>query len=414
MKIDGVVSTDYVEQDAKTPVSKLRGAFDTNEDRVIVITNGGSFEGVVSQKQLLSSHHPPEETALNVATAPPKVSRHEDVREVARLMVESELKMLPVFDEGEKFVGVVKAMNLVDEVQENLNALDVEDVYTQDLISVERETTVGQVINHLLENRISRVPVVEDGTAEGMVSMSDLVEFTVRQVDQEQGGNADGFDAHGGEGSTADFRASSGGYGERAGDSARLLDLPARDVMTPAAYTTTPRAKLGDAIGEMLEKNCSSLIVVEEETDDVVGIVTVTDALDALTNSDEERIPVQIFNVKMLDTLSREDVAKRIEEIDAKHAEMDILEAKVVFHEHEERLRGMPLVETTVRLFTDKGRFFGSAEEYGAEASFDTASEIVEENVLEDKSRDVTARNDGPTAEEREEVESIVDWWVEG
>ncbi|MFC6824188.1 CBS domain-containing protein [Halopelagius fulvigenes] len=414
MDIDGVVSTDYVEQDAKTPASKLRGAFDTNEDRVIIITNGGSFEGVVSQKQLLSSHHPPDETAMNVAIDPPQVSRHEDVREVARLMVENELKILPVFDEGDRFVGVVKAMDIVEEVQENLNTLDVEDVYTRDLISVERETTVGQVINHLIENKISRVPVVEDGNAEGMVSIADLVDFTVRQVEKQEGGDAGGFDGHGGEGSTTDFRASSGGYGERAGFEDRLLDLPARDVMTPTVYTTTPDQQLGDAIGEMLEKNCSSLVVVGEGTGEVIGIVTVTDALDALTNTDEERIPVQIFNVKMLDTLSREDVAKRIEQIDAKRTEMNILEAKVVFHEHEERLRGMPLVETTVRLFTDEGRFFGSGEEYGAEASFGTASEIVEENVLEDKGRDMTERNDRPTAKKQEQVESIVDWWLEG
>jgi CBS domain-containing protein len=413
MDIEELVSTEYVEVDAKTPASKLRGAFDTEDARVLVVTNGGSFEGVVSQKRLLSSHHPPDETAMSVAVAPPKVSRREDVREVARLMVENELKLLPAFDEGGRFVGVVRAVDLLDEVRENLNVLDVEDVYTRDLVSVERETTLGEVIHHLRDDKISRVPVVEDGSAAGMVSVSDLVEFTVRSAEREQGGNADGFDAHGGTGSS-DGSRTRGGYGERAGFEARLLDLPARDVMTEAAYTTTPDEPLGDAVGEMLEKECASLVVVGEETDAVVGIVTLTDALDSLTNAGEGHIPVQIFNAELLDTLSRERIAERIEEIDAKRAEMNIIEARVVFHEHDERLRGMPLVLTTVRLFTDEGRISGSGEEYGAEASFDEASATLESNVLEAKGREADARTGQASDDKRRELESLVGWWLGG
>jgi len=64
---------------------------------------------------------------MNVVTDPPKVRRTEDVRETARLMVENELKLLPVF-EGDRFVGVVTAGGLLGEVREDLDSLDVADV----------------------------------------------------------------------------------------------------------------------------------------------------------------------------------------------------------------------------------------------------------------------------------------------
>ena len=410
MDIADLVITDYVEHDVKTPVSKLRGSFDERGVRVVVVTNGGDFEGVVSQVQLLSSHHPPDETAMNVTKDPPKVERTEDVRETARLMVENELKLLPAFENG-KFVGVVTAGELLTAVADNLDALDVADVYTRDLIAVESDDSVGEVIHLLRDNRITRVPVLDGGRPEGMVSVSDIVDFVVREVDREQGGSPSGFDGHGGEGSHEGHR-SNRGHGERAGEQSRLLDLPARDVMSTPVRTTNPEESLGDAVDRMLEDDISSLVVVDDDGL-AEGIVTTTDALRSLTWTGEERIPVQVFNVELLYDLTREDIAARIEEVDAKYEAMDILEVNVIFHEHEERMRGVPLLLATVRLFTDGGRFSGSGEQYGARAAFDEAADTVEQNVLQDKDRGMNLHNRPDSPDRRREVERLLGWWVD-
>ncbi|PSQ19630.1 signal transduction protein [Halobacteriales archaeon QS_8_69_26] len=410
MDISDCVSTDYVEHDVKTPVSKLRGSFDDQDVRVVVVTNGGDFAGVVSQAELLSSHHPPDETATNVARDPPKVQRTEDLRETARLMVENELKLLPVFD-GKRFEGVVTAEGLLARVRDNLDALDVSDVYTRDLFAVESENPVGEVLHLLREHRITRIPILDEGEPEGIVSVYDLVDFIVREVDREQGGVHPGFDGHGGSGSAAGYRTHSG-YGDRAGEQARLLDLPARDVMSTPVRTTRLHEGLGDAVEVMLDDGISSLVVVDADGT-AEGIVTKTDALRALTWTDGDRIPVQIFNVDLLATLTREDVAERIEEIDRKYGAMDVLEVNVIFHEHRERLRGVPLVLATIRLFTDEGMFSGSGEEYGARAAFDAAADVVEKNALRDKDRETALHNRPDSPERREEMERLLGWWVE-
>ena len=411
MDISDAVVTDYVAFDPSTPVSKLRGAFDRDDGlRVVVIESDDGYEGVVTQKQLLSSHHNPEEKTDSVLRSAPRVSPTEDVRETARLMVESGLKLLPVF-EGEELYGVITDRDLLREVKPYLDALDVEDVFTRDLVYVGPDSTIGEVINTIRENGISRVPVVdEDNDAIGLISVYDLVDFTIREMTQEQGGSHEGFDEHGGSGSADNYQTHSG-YGERAGVAARMLDLPARDVMSSPVATTEADRPLDEVLETMLEKNYSSLLVSSDDVVWPLGIVTTTDLLRALTWTEETHVPVQVFNVELLDDLTREDIAQRVEEIDSKHEAMDIMEANVVLQRHDEKLRGTSLLQVTIRFFTTDGRYSGTGEGYGARAAFDEAADVIQENVLEKKSREHPSQ----VAQKGEfDAEKLLGWWLEG
>lgn len=408
MDIADAVTRDFVSVGPSTPVSKLRGTFETNDrTRVVVVEADGEVLGVVSRKELLGSHHPPEEKVWSVMRSPPRVDRREDVRETARLMVESELKLLPVF-ESDRFCGVVTDRTLLELVEPHLDALDVADVYTRDLVSVGADASLGQVINAILEHSISRVPVLDGDDPVGIVSIHDLVDFTVRQMDREQGGAPPGFDGHGGAGSHSGYR-SRRGFGERAGDSARMLDLPVRDVMSTPVETVTPDTSLETTVHRLLGNQYSSLLVAGEGTSTPAGIVTTTDVLQALTVTEDDRMDVQLFGVDLLDTLSREDVASRIEEIDDKYAEMDVLEANVIFQAHKEQQRGTPLILATIRLFTDQGRFSGTAEEYGSRTAFSRAADVLEENVLEDKERKQPTQK---SERSRERSRKLLGWWL--
>ncbi|UPV74471.1 CBS domain-containing protein [Halorussus limi] len=410
MDISDAVTTEYVDVNPGTRLGKLRGLFD--EDRgldAIIVRGEGKFDGLVTRKELVSSHRNPDSKAQSVVRQPPKIERTEDVRETARLMVENGVKLLPVFEDG-VFQGVVTATGLLEMVHDNLAALDVSDVYTSELLTVDPDDNLGEVINLIRTHRFTRVPVVDDGEAVGMISLFDLVDFTTRKNKQEQGGNSDATDSFGGGVSKSQGRTH-GGWGERSGFEARLLDLPARDVMNSPVATITPDAGLDEALDAMLEKNYSSLVVVPEEFSEPAGIVTETDLLRALTWTEDETYDVQVFGVDLMDDLSREDVADRIEEIDGKYQKMDVLEANVVFHRHKEKLRGTPLLQATIRLFTDEGLFSGTGEGYGARASFDEAADILEENTLSDKERKSPRSQ---MKNEHERTAELLQWWSVG
>ncbi|RRJ33772.1 CBS domain-containing protein [Halocatena pleomorpha] len=406
MDISEAVMTEHASFDPETRVSKLRGAFDREVLTNAILVEGEEVEGVIPRKELLGSHHDPGEKLRSIVRSPPRVSRTEDVRETARLMVESELKLLPVY-EGTQFYGVITDHAILDLVLEHLDALSVEDVFTRDLISVKPDDTLGRVINVLRENDISRVPVIEETEAIGLISVFDLVEFIVRKMDRNRSGAPDGFDGHGGAGSSPGFR-SNRSFGERVGESARMLDLPARDVMSTPVRTVAPETPLDEAVAEILGTEYSSLVAINSNGTPI-GIMTTTDVLRALTVDEESHMDIQVFGVEHLEgNLTRTDIASRIERIDQKYQDMDILEANVVFHEHQERQRGTPLLLVTVRLFTDQGRFVGSAEEYGARPAFKEAAAVAEGNALEDKSRKHPGERRNRSSSQ---AKKLLSWW---
>ena len=113
------------------------------------------------------------------------------------------------------------------------------------------------------------------------------------------------------------------------------------------------------------------------------GIITKTDVLRALSIREEDHLDVQITNVDLLDTISRQAIRESIEAVADKYAEMQVLHAHVRFHKHKEKLRGTPLIQCKIRLRTDHGQVAGSGEGYGADHAFHVALDKLERNVLE-------------------------------
>jgi CBS domain-containing protein len=291
----------------------------------------------------------------------PKVRRHEDVRETARVLVEGGVKVAPVF-EGDNLWGIVTVDAIMEAVLDNLDALTVDQIYTRDPIVIEENGTLGQAINLLRENGISRLPVVNDeDLLTGVLTTHDLTNVVVRTDKQMTTGN-------------------------RAGESDRMLDIPVYDIMTSPVRTTTAEETVEDAVRTMLKHDLGGLVVVPQGNDEIVeGVVTKTDVLRALTFTEENHMDVQISNISLLDTLTRKDIRDAIEQVVQKYQKMDVLHVNVRFQEHKEKLRGTPLIYSQIRIRTDNGQAAGSGEGYGAENAFRVALDKLERNVLEMK-----------------------------
>ncbi|MFW5919821.1 MAG: CBS domain-containing protein, partial [Halanaeroarchaeum sp.] len=112
---------------------------------------------------------------------------------------------------------------------------------------------------------------------------------------------------------------------------------------------------------------------------------TKTDVLRALTYTEQDHMDVQITNISLLDTISREDIRQEIGAAADKYQDMQVQHAHVRFHEHKEKLRGTPLIRAQIRLRTNRGQVAGSGEGYGAENAFYVALDKLERNVIEMK-----------------------------
>ncbi|MFB6163747.1 MAG: CBS domain-containing protein [Haloarculaceae archaeon] len=359
MDIADIATSEYVEVAADERLAKVRSLFDREKPRGVIVTDDGAYLGVIGERQLVQSHVNDDTKAESMAISAPKVERTDDVREVARVLVEGGTKVAPVF-EADRLWGIVTADAILSAVLEHLDALTVEQIYTENVVTIGEDTHIGQAINLLREHGISRLPVLDDdGFLSGMVTTHDIVDVVVRDVDKAT-------------------------RGERAGDVDRILDLPVYDVMSSPVVTTGLAESVRAAVERMLENDFNGLVVTPENDDgQVVGVLTKTDVLRALTYTEEDHMDVQITNISLLDTITRADVRESITEVVDKYSDMQVRHAHVRFHEHKEKLRGTPLIQCQIHLRTTEGQLAGSGEGYGAEQAFNVALDKLERNVLE-------------------------------
>lgn len=359
MDISDIATPEFVEIDADTKLGKLRSVFERENPKSLIVTDDGDYVGVVTERQLVRSHIEDDTKVSALVRSAPRIQRTEDVREVARMLVEGGVKVAPVF-EGETLYGVVTADDILEAVLDNLDALTVEQIMTEDVVSVVEDDHVGQAINRLREHGVSRLPVEnENSRLTGVITTHDIVEFVVRSDERQH-------------------------KGDRSGDSDRMLDLPVDDMMTSPVLTATPEQSVRAAVARMLDENIAGLVITPTDDDDrIAGVLTKTDVLRALTYTEEEQMDVQITNVALLDAVTRESVVESITEVVDKYQQMQVHHAHVRLHRHKEKLRGTPLIQCQIRLRTSHGQIAGSGEGYGAEQAFRVALDKLERNVLE-------------------------------
>ncbi|MFB6192315.1 MAG: CBS domain-containing protein [Haloarculaceae archaeon] len=359
MDISDIATREFVEVDAGKRLGKVRSIFERENPKGVIVTDEDGYAGVITQKSLLSSHVEDDTKASAMMKSAPRVERDTDVREVARVLVEGGVKVAPVFEHGTLW-GIVTEDAILEAVLDNLDVLAVEDIYTEEVTTLREDDTVGRAINLMRENGISRVPATnESGYLSGMVTNHDIVDVVVRRMETQT-------------------------TGDRAGDTDRMLDLPVYDVMNTPVETVPLGTSVREAVETMLEHDYAGLVVTPVDDDRLIaGILTKTDVLRALTYTEQEYMDVQITNIELLDTLSREEVRASIKEVADKYGEMQVQHAHVRLHQHKEKLRGTPLIRCQIRLRTSVGQVAGSGEGYGAESAFRVALDKLERNVIE-------------------------------
>jgi len=165
--------------------------------------------------------------------------------------------------------------------------------------------------------------------------------------------------------------------------------------MISPVHTIHPDATLETAVEEMLAIDGSSLVVTENGRP--YGIVTQTDVLDSLTWEAGGNRAVQIYGTDLLDDVQYEDVVAMVERFDDRDHGMTVLDAKIHLHEHDEKLRGTPLLLARIRLHTDRGLYIASGEDYGASHALNEARDVLERQI---RDRKTYAESKKPPSEE--------------
>lgn len=405
MNITDIISESYESFEPNDPVSTLVGTFAAPRVRGVVIEDD-RYRGVVTRRQLATSHHQPNQRLGSIATNLPRIHPDEDIRRVAQLMVHSDALLLPVMDDGD-LTGVITADDIVAAVRESLDAVTVEDVWSDELVTIAPEDTFGRSLPLFREHNIAHLPVVDDEVV-GILSLYDLVDFRIREMTRSQGGSGGGTDAFGGAITSEAGRTRRGGYGSREGELARILDLPVADVMVSPVATIELEHSLGEAVDAMDHIGGSSLVVTVDGA--AAGIVTITDILKALTWEAPARRAVQVYGIDLLDDTDYDRIVAMVDRLDDRDSGLAVLDAKLHLHEHDETLRGRPLIMARFRLHTDRGLFIGTGEGFGAAHAIREARNVLERRLLDHKEHARSKKS----MEDEERWEKRFGWWLAG
>jgi len=256
-----------VKAETDQSISQIKNKMEEHNQLAIPVVDGEKDElvGAIGYRDLIRHiQFNPESTKLEkVMHQPPEYENSDNLVELADLRINSGRKML-VKTEGNKLKGVIgekeflRALDQVEEVQE----LSTRDLSTYEVLTVFENDSVEQARHKLLDNNISRLPVLDnDGNLVGKISSIDMLKTLVPREGVNAGGN------------TKTKQGENRGGNEK--DS--ISDIPVKEVMDRTPTVIEGHGDAEKAIDKMVQEDAKEVIITDREYPE--AILTVKDFL---------------------------------------------------------------------------------------------------------------------------------------
>lgn len=136
------------------------------------------------------------------------ISARATVEDLARLLIEHKISGVPVVDSEDRLIGIVTENDLIDQnkrlhiptvirlfdayfvlgsgkTEEEIKkmvAINVEEICTKDVVSVQESANLQEVATLMAEHNIHTLPVLQDEKIIGIIGKEDIVKAMTRNV----------------------------------------------------------------------------------------------------------------------------------------------------------------------------------------------------------------------------------------
>jgi len=367
IQVQEVMTDRFQKIDIDAPLSEAIGIFEKEDPDLILVFDGNLYKGVLTQDLIIRSHlkwDPTRAKVRDVYKPAPVIKPDEDLSKAAKLMMEVDLRSLPVGESKAEIIGVINDIAVLERVAEtDFGKKKVEEFMTKDVITLKPDDTVAKALATMRDHAISRIPIVdEEGRLEGLVTLHDLILRFIKPR----------------------FRAKAG---ELAGEKIPPFSMPLRDVMIRGVITVLPDAKVREAVATMRDNDIDGLVVVNENNK-VVGILTVKDLLLPISKMTEKeaRFYLQLGgDASLLSDFTRERIIEDIKRFVDGYEDLLGQEGIIYLHirRFPEKFRGVHLYQARMRVVTDRGVFVATGETWGAIQAVHDALRAIERQLLQ-------------------------------
>ncbi len=396
MRISEITLSEYEKIDKNEQLSAAISRLKKIEPPALIVEDSkGNYQGVIIRRRLRKSRVDPTSSKVEKQMITlPSIQHTETLAEAARLMIEVQTPILPVFS-GEKHIGFISVQDIITQgTDEEWNSIPLESIMTKNPLSARRDDTVARILDLFRTYGISHLPVKDDGKLVGIVSIHDIFSIIFKSMTRQK----EGFS-----------QLDRGGHGERAGETSNLLHIPVSSVMSSPVIAAKPTETLSDAHRKMREYNISSVVVVDD--DRVTGIVTKRDLLEPIAQRGMEsrRIRVQ-FSMKPGIRMTEEErkaMQRKFESFSKRYRDVvGVGDLFVYLKRHGSISKGNQLIQCRLQFRTAHTQYYSSAEAWSVEETYSLALDRLERRIIEHKETKLSEKHS------RKHIERFIEFEV--
>lgn len=330
-----------------------------------VLDDKGHYVGMVSRRSVLRTRLDPTKNKVkSLMVAAPSAGIGDSLSRVAKLMIGSSMRQLPVMDNKGRIAGFITDEAVIHAVVAGKwGGNPIEMIMTRAPHTLEADRTVGAVLSVMREYSISHVPIMEAGKLVGLISLADILQSLYWPKKRQ--GNQD-----------------------LSGEHIETLSVEAGGIMSKPVITVDPKQVLRNCEQLMHNHDISCLCVVENER--LLGIVTRLDFLEPISQLEtaERRLTVQ-FSLKEVEITPQQQDYMMSEFDSFSRRFQDAFQLGTLFayiaSHHGTNNREIPMIHCRLQFRTTRGSFFAAGEGWGVEPTFKVALERLERRLLRSK-----------------------------
>ncbi|MFP4230051.1 MAG: CBS domain-containing protein [Candidatus Nanohaloarchaea archaeon] len=252
-------------------IKSVKASMEEKGLKAVPVEHDGKYIGVISYRELIRHAQFSDSTKLSkVIHEAPEFEASDSLVDLARLRINSGRKLL-VKVQNEKLEAVVgdeEFLNISSRIKEFEN-YSTRNLATHELVQAFEDDSIEKVRHMMLDNSISRVPVLDsEGRLEGIVRSTDLLRTVAQRESQDPGGTSGK--------SLKDTHIAGGGEKES------MSDIDVGEVMNRTPVEIEGFSDAVDAVEKMVQKGSKDVIITESGYPE--AILTVKDLVDYISD----------------------------------------------------------------------------------------------------------------------------------
>jgi predicted transcriptional regulator len=260
MKIQSLIKNEKIIRiGPKDTLAHAMSKLASSHDAAFVFNDENEYLGLINPYySFIKSSSPANARVEHCVFHAPRIKTNYPLTKVAQLMDESKVHYLPVFDERDKFVGILSARRILTNLQDSplfkVKIGDVLKTKKNSLLTVYEDDTVAAALSEYKKYKVSKLVVIgKEMKLKGVLSYYDLIAYLIAPKEKEQ-------------------------RGERTGNKMSFNYQRVKNFCKTFILTLSPDDSMDQALKLIIDKKIGSVVIVDKERHPL-GIITTKDFL---------------------------------------------------------------------------------------------------------------------------------------